>query len=163
MKKGLYCTVYIIYLRTASSWCLLCCTGSNWFIGGFGAATIHSVSAQTSQEGIECFALESAENVRLQKLQCSCPQTQNSDHFTVQVLATVIQLYLLHVPRLPPQPTSSRRGWVIDFIWLELPQQYIAMTRNNLTHWFKYVYGTPEKMSAAFSILKLYNFNISIL
>ena len=32
-----------------------------------------------------------------------------------------------------------------------------------LTHWFKHVYATPEKMSAAFPILKLYNFNISIL
>mgnify|MGYP006864279280 CR=1 FL=1 len=30
-------------------------------------------------------------------------------------------------------------------------------------HWFKYAYGTPKKMSAAFPILKLYNFNISIL
>ena len=32
-----------------------------------------------------------------------------------------------------------------------------------LPHGLKYVYGTPEKMSAAFPILKLYNFNISIL
>ena len=41
--------------------------------------------------------------------------------------------YLLHVPRLPSQPGSSGRGWVIYFIWLELPWQYIAMTRNNLS------------------------------
>ena len=40
--------------------------------------------------------------------------------------------YLLYVHRLPPQQGSSRRGWVIAFIWLELPWQYIAMTRNNL-------------------------------
>ena len=32
-----------------------------------------------------------------------------------------------------------------------------------LAHWFKYVYGTPEKMIAAWPRLKLYNFNISIL
>ena len=41
--------------------------------------------------------------------------------------------YLLHVPRLPCQQGSSGRGWVIDFIWLELPWQYLAMTRNNLS------------------------------
>ena len=41
--------------------------------------------------------------------------------------------YLLHVPRLPSQPASSGRGWVIDFIWLELAWQYIAMTRINLS------------------------------
>ena len=44
-----------------------------------------------------------------------------------------VNCYLLHVPRLPSQPASSRRGWVIDFIWFELPWQYIAMTRNNLS------------------------------
>ena len=44
-----------------------------------------------------------------------------------------VNCYLLHVPRLPSQPASSRRGWVIDFILLELPWQYIAMTRNNLS------------------------------
>ena len=38
---------------------------------------------------------------------------------------------VLHVARLPSQPASSGRGWVIDFIWLGLPWQYIAMTRNN--------------------------------
>ena len=44
----------------------------------------------------------------------------------------LVNCYLLHVPRLPSQPASSGRGWVIDFIWLELPRQYKAMTRNNL-------------------------------
>ena len=44
----------------------------------------------------------------------------------------LVNCYLLHVPRLPSQPVSSGRGWVIDFIWLELAWQYIAMTRNNL-------------------------------
>ena len=39
----------------------------------------------------------------------------------------LVNCYLLHVPeeihvsRLPFQPASSGRGWVIDFIWLELP------------------------------------------
>ena len=33
---------------------------------------------------------------------------------------------------------------------------------NSTLHWFMYVYGTPKKMSAAFPILILYNFNISI-
>ena len=42
----------------------------------------------------------------------------------------LVNCYLLHVPRLPTQPASSGRGCVIDFIWLELPWQYIAMTRN---------------------------------
>ena len=41
--------------------------------------------------------------------------------------------YLLQVPRLPSQPVSNGRGWVIDFNWLELPWQYRAMTRNNLS------------------------------
>ena len=45
----------------------------------------------------------------------------------------LVNCYLLHVPRLPFQLASSSRGWVIDFIWLELPWQYIAMTRNNLS------------------------------
>ena len=45
----------------------------------------------------------------------------------------LVNCYLLHVPRLPSQPGSSGRGWVIDFIWLELPWQYLAMTRNNLS------------------------------
>ena len=45
----------------------------------------------------------------------------------------LVNCYLLHIPRLPSQPASSRRGWVIDFIWLELLWQYIAMTRNNPT------------------------------
>ena len=44
----------------------------------------------------------------------------------------LVNCYLLHVPRLPSQPAGSGRGWVIDFIWLELPWQYIAMTRDNL-------------------------------
>ena len=44
----------------------------------------------------------------------------------------LVNWYLLHVSRLPSQPASSGRGWVIDFIWLEMPQQYIAMTRNKL-------------------------------
>ena len=45
----------------------------------------------------------------------------------------LVNCNLLHVPRLPSQPASSRRGWVIDFIWLELPSPYIVMTRNNLS------------------------------
>ena len=45
----------------------------------------------------------------------------------------LVNCYLMHVPRLPSQPASSGRGWVIDFIWLELSWQYIAMTRNNLS------------------------------
>ena len=45
----------------------------------------------------------------------------------------LVNYYLLHVPRLPSQPASSGRGWVIDFFRLELPWQYIAMTRNNLS------------------------------
>ena len=44
-----------------------------------------------------------------------------------------MNFYLLYVPRLPSQPASSGRGWVIDFIWLEMPWQYIAMTRINLS------------------------------
>ena len=32
-----------------------------------------------------------------------------------------------------------------------------------IPQWFKYVYGTPEKVIAAWPRLKLYNFNISIL
>ena len=35
----------------------------------------------------------------------------------------LVNCYLLHVPRVPSQPGSSGRGWVIDFIWLELPWQ----------------------------------------
>ena len=45
----------------------------------------------------------------------------------------LVNCYLLHVPRLPSQVASSGRGWVIDFIWLELAWQYIVMTRNNLS------------------------------
>ena len=45
----------------------------------------------------------------------------------------LVNYYLLHVPRLPSQLASSGRGRVIDFIWLELPWQYIAMARNNLS------------------------------
>ena len=45
----------------------------------------------------------------------------------------LVNCYLLYVPRLPSQPASSGRGWVIGFIWLELPWQYIEMTRNNLS------------------------------
>jgi hypothetical protein len=41
--------------------------------------------------------------------------------------------YLMHVPRLPSWPGSSGKCWVIGFIWLELPWQYIAMTRNTLS------------------------------
>ena len=33
----------------------------------------------------------------------------------------LVNCYLLHVSRLPSLLASSRRGWVIDFIWLELP------------------------------------------
>ena len=36
----------------------------------------------------------------------------------------------------PFQPASSGRGWAIDFIWLELPWHYIAMTRNNLCKYY---------------------------
>ena len=45
----------------------------------------------------------------------------------------LVNCYLLHVPRLPSQPASSGRGWVIDWNWLELAWQYKAMTRNNLS------------------------------
>ena len=45
----------------------------------------------------------------------------------------LVNCYLLHVPRLPFQLASIGRGSVIDFIWLELPRQYMAMTRNNLS------------------------------
>ena len=45
----------------------------------------------------------------------------------------LVNCYLLHVPRLPSQPASNAGGWVIDFTWLELAWQYIAMTRNNLS------------------------------
>ena len=44
-----------------------------------------------------------------------------------------VNCYLLHVPSLTSQPAGSEGGWVIDFIWLELPWQYIALTRNNLS------------------------------
>ena len=48
----------------------------------------------------------------------------------------LVNCYLLHVSKLSSQPGSSGRGWVIDFFWLRLPWQYIAMTRNNLlTRW----------------------------
>ena len=45
----------------------------------------------------------------------------------------LVNCYLLHVPRLPSQPASSGRGWVIEKNWLELAWKYIAMTRNNLS------------------------------
>ena len=45
----------------------------------------------------------------------------------------LVNCYLLHVPRLPSQPASNVRGWVIEKNWLELAWQYIAMTRNNLS------------------------------
>ena len=45
----------------------------------------------------------------------------------------LLNCYLLHVPRLPSQPASNVRGWVIEKNWLELAWQYIAMTRNNLS------------------------------
>ena len=37
------------------------------------------------------------------------------------------------------------------------------MYTKHISHWFKYVYGTPKKMRAAWPRLKLYNFNIFIL
>ena len=43
----------------------------------------------------------------------------------------LVNCYLLHVPRLPSQLANSRRGWGIDFICLELPWEYIAITRNS--------------------------------
>ena len=39
----------------------------------------------------------------------------------------LVNCYLLH----PSHPASTARGWLIDFILLELALQYIAMTRNN--------------------------------
>ena len=39
----------------------------------------------------------------------------------------------------------------------------IQPDQNELAHWFKYVYGTPKKVMAAWPRLKLHNFNISIL
>ena len=45
----------------------------------------------------------------------------------------LVNCYLLHVPRIPSQPASSGRGWVIEKNWLERAWQYIAMTRNNLS------------------------------
>ena len=61
----------------------------------------------------------------------------------------LVNCYLLHVPRLPLQLASSGRGWVIDFIWLELAWQYIAMTRNNLYNILTSLaltFGMPKKV-----------------
>ena len=44
----------------------------------------------------------------------------------------LVNCYLLHVPRLPSQPASNMGGWVIDWNWLGLAWQSIAMTKNNL-------------------------------
>ena len=44
-------------------------------------------------------------------------------------------------------------------IWTPL----LCMTGSTLVQVFMYIYGTPKKMSAAFPILKLNTFNISIL
>ena len=41
----------------------------------------------------------------------------------------LVNCYLLHVPRLPSQPASSSRGWVIEKNWLEMAWQYIAMAK----------------------------------
>ena len=40
---------------------------------------------------------------------------------------------------------------------------YARAAMDIITQWFKYAYGTPEKMMAAWPRLKLYNFNTSIL
>ena len=55
------CSRHSTYIRTVSShslsaFCLLCWTGLNCFIGHLSrvTCTIHSISAMTSQKGIEC-------------------------------------------------------------------------------------------------------------
>ena len=42
-------------------------------------------------------------------------------------------------------------------------QIYSAKLHLNPAHWFQYVYGTPEKMIAAFPRLKISNCNVSML
>ena len=65
--------------------------------------------------------------------------------------------YLLKVPRLPSQLASSRRCWVIDLIWLELPWQYIAMTRNNLsTILISIIWICPKTKSATHCHTKIF-------
>ena len=64
----------------------------------------------------------------------------------------LVNCYLLHVPRLPSQPASIGRVWVIDFIWLELPWQYIAMTRNNLSIILNSLLGISQEVNNVFSI-----------
>ena len=69
---------------------------------------------------------------------CTCWwRQQRSDTNTKEVQIVyrlfLVNCYLLHVPRLPSQPASNVGGWVIDIIWFEVPWEYIAMTRNNLS------------------------------
>ena len=51
----------------------------------------------------------------------------------VQIVYTLLQVNLLHVPRFPTQPASYMGGWVIDSIGWNCLDKYIAMTRNNLS------------------------------
>ena len=80
----------------------------------------------------------------------------------------LVSCYLLHVPRLPSQPASSGRGWVIDVFWLELPWQYIAMTRNNISiflypwypcsfDWFSWRWSKKRKKKFWQKIFKMAN------
>ena len=44
----------------------------------------------------------------------------------------LVNCYLLHVPWLPSQPASSRRGWVIGFTWLNSVFKWVSSYKRSL-------------------------------
>ena len=57
-----------------TDYCLLCYSGINWFMGRFGrtTCTVHSISAQTSQEEIKCIKAKKIAKVLLSNIYILC-------------------------------------------------------------------------------------------
>ena len=113
LRAYLIAVGYSIYVRTESSqYILLFSDQLNWFMGHLGrvSCTIHSISAQASQEGIKCTKAE-------QQLRAYCPN-----------IYTLLCYKGLGNARLLAKLATSNRGTLIDLQYAILQNRGVGMT-----------------------------------